>query len=68
MVLLVTFVAGFVYKSEVSKPDLHRLYMETMEITDQPPVVFIHGVLGSKLRDIKEVIIPRLPMILIRKH
>ncbi|MCK5667947.1 MAG: hypothetical protein KAI15_02600, partial [Gammaproteobacteria bacterium] len=54
MVLLVTFVAGFVYKSEVSKPDLHRLYMETMEITDQPPVVFIHGVLGSKLRDIKE--------------
>jgi len=54
MVLLVTFVAGFVYKSEVGKPDLHRLYMETMEITDQPPVVFIHGVLGSKLRDIKE--------------
>jgi len=53
-VLLLTFIAGFFYKNEVYKPDLHRLYMETMEITDQPPVVFIHGVLGSKLRDIKE--------------
>ena len=54
IVLLLVFLAGMVFKSEVHKPDLHRLYMESMEITDQPPVVFIHGVLGSKLRDIKE--------------
>ncbi len=54
VVLAAAFVAGFIYKSEVRKPDLHRLYMETMEITDQPPVVFIHGVLGSKLRDIEK--------------
>jgi pimeloyl-ACP methyl ester carboxylesterase len=53
-ILLVTFVAGFFYNSEVHQPDLHRLYMETMEITDQPPVVFIHGVLGSKLRDVDD--------------
>ncbi len=54
IVLLLVFLAGMVFKSEVHKPDLHRLYMESMEITDQPPVVFVHGVLGSKLRDIKE--------------
>jgi pimeloyl-ACP methyl ester carboxylesterase len=53
-VLFVTFIAGFFYKSEIHKPDLHRLYMETLELTDHPPVVFIHGVLGSKLRDVKE--------------
>ena len=51
IVLLMTFAAGSLYQNETHKPDLHRLYMETMEITDQPPVVFIHGVLGSKLRD-----------------
>ncbi len=48
------FISGFLYKSKIHKPDLHRLYMETMEIADQPPVVFIHGVLGSKLRDVNE--------------
>ena len=26
MILLVTFIAGYAYKSEVSKPDLHRLW------------------------------------------
>jgi len=54
LVLFIAFVSGIIYKTEIHKPDLQRLYMETMEITDQPPVVFIHGVLGSKLRDIKE--------------
>ena len=54
IVLIIAFVSGIFYKTEIHKPDLQRLYMETMEITDQPPVVFIHGVLGSKLRDIKE--------------
>ena len=33
------------------KPDLQRLYMRSMAIEDQPPVVFIHGILGSKLKD-----------------
>ena len=31
-------------------PDLHRLYMQNNMVTDQPPVVFIHGILGGKLR------------------
>ena len=34
-----------------SKPDLQRLYMQSMAIEDQPPVVFVHGILGSKLKD-----------------
>ncbi len=34
-----------------TKPDLQRLYMQSMAIEDQPPVVFIHGILGSKLKD-----------------
>lgn len=45
------FVAGIFADKKVFAPDLHRLYMESMEVTDQPPVIFIHGVLGSKLKD-----------------
>jgi pimeloyl-ACP methyl ester carboxylesterase len=45
------FFAGSFYHSYINKPDLHRLYMQSMQVTDQPPVVFIHGVMGSKLRD-----------------
>ncbi|MFV1921729.1 MAG: esterase/lipase family protein [Methylotenera sp.] len=52
VVLLVVFVAGVIARSHVFAPDLHRLYMESMMVEDQPPVIFIHGVLGSKLRDI----------------
>ena len=33
------------------RPDLGRLYMQSMEVEDQAPVVFIHGILGSRLRD-----------------
>lgn len=44
------FIAGVFSNSKVFAPDLHRLYMETMEVEDQPPVIFIHGVLGSKLK------------------
>ncbi len=33
-----------------TKPDLQRLYMQSMAVKDQPPVVFIHGILGSKLK------------------
>ncbi len=33
------------------KPDLQRLYMQSMAVENQPPVVFIHGILGSKLKD-----------------
>ncbi len=32
-------------------PDLHRLYMQNRDAGDQPPVIFIHGVLGSKLKN-----------------
>lgn len=33
------------------RPDLKRLFAESKMVNDQPPVIFIHGVLGSKLRD-----------------
>ncbi len=52
IVLAIVFVAGIFAKSHVFAPDLHRLYMESMMVEDQPPVIFIHGVLGSKLRDV----------------
>ncbi len=45
------FYAGIYYHQHTSIPDLHRLYMQSMHVGDQPPVVFIHGVMGSKLRD-----------------
>ena len=51
LVLGVVFFTGSYYHSYVNRPDLHRLYMQSMEITDQPPVVFVHGVMGSKLRN-----------------
>ena len=41
------FMGGFNQK----KPDLKYLFAESMMVTDQPPVVFIHGVLGGKLRN-----------------
>ncbi len=50
-VLAAVFIAGIFANNKVFAPDLHRLYMESMMVNDQPPVVLIHGVLGSKLRD-----------------
>ena len=47
------FVAGIFADNKLFAPDLHRLYMESMMVTDQPPVIFIHGVLGSRLRNTK---------------
>lgn len=47
----IAFVAGVFSNNKVFAPDLHRLYMESMMVTDQPPVIFIHGVLGSRLKD-----------------
>ncbi len=51
IILFCVFVAGVFANKQVFKPDLHRLYMESMMVKDQPPVIFIHGVLGSKLKD-----------------
>ena len=53
LALVVVFAAGVFANSKIFKPDLHRLYMESMAVTDQPPVIFIHGVLGSRLKDTK---------------
>ncbi|PHS33455.1 MAG: hypothetical protein COA95_00285 [Methylophaga sp.] len=53
LVLSAVFIAGIFANNKVFAPDLHRLYMESMMVTDQPPVILIHGVLGSKLRDKK---------------
>ena len=33
-----------------NEPDLRRLYMQSASVENQPPVVFIHGILGSKLK------------------
>lgn len=52
ILLAIVFVAGIFAKNKVFAPDLHRLYMESMMVNDQPPVIFIHGVLGSKLKNI----------------
>lgn len=53
LVLGAVFFAGSYYHSQLHRPDLHRLYMQSMHVVDQPPVVFIHGVMGSKLRNSK---------------
>lgn len=53
LVLFIAFQAGEYYQARKTRPDLHRLYMQIREVTDQPPVVFIHGVMGSKLRNSK---------------
>jgi pimeloyl-ACP methyl ester carboxylesterase len=51
IILFATLFAGSLIRDKIYAPDLHRLYMESMMVNDQPPVVFIHGVLGSKLKD-----------------
>ena len=53
LVLFAVFFAGSYYHSQKNKPDLNRLYMQSMQVVDQPPVVFVHGVMGSKLRNSK---------------
>lgn len=51
LILVAVFAAGILTNDKIFAPDLHRLYMESMMVNDQPPVVLIHGVLGSKLRN-----------------
>ncbi len=41
----------FILGNFEQKPNLERLFVESKMVTDQPPVIFVHGVLGSKLRD-----------------
>jgi hypothetical protein len=53
LVVCLAFIAGIFSNKKVFAPDLHRLYMESMMVTDQPPVIFVHGVLGSRLKDTK---------------
>jgi len=36
--------------STMSQPDLPRLYQQSWEV-EQPPVVLIHGIMGSRLED-----------------
>jgi hypothetical protein len=33
-----------------TKPDLQRLYQQSREV-NQPPIVVIHGIMGSRLED-----------------
>ncbi len=53
LVVCFAFIAGIFSNKRVFAPDLRRLYMESMMVTDQPPVIFVHGVLGSRLKDTK---------------
>ena len=43
--------AYFISGQFEAKPNLKRLFVESKMVNDQPPVIFVHGVLGSKLRD-----------------
>ncbi len=47
---VITLLASH-YFTASTRPDLQRLYMQSMAVEEQPPVVFIHGILGSKLKD-----------------
>lgn len=47
---LIALLGNYWFTSS-KKPDLQRLYMQSMAVENQPPVVFIHGILGSKLKD-----------------
>lgn len=50
--LLTTVVVSifFISGGFEQKPNLKRLFVESKMVSDQPPVIFIHGVLGSKLK------------------
>jgi len=51
--LLITMTLGFLGLQSCSlavKPDLERLYRQSRDV-DQPPVVLIHGLMGSRLKD-----------------
>ncbi len=54
VVAVVALVLGlWLAESELfdPRPNLKRLFEQSRVVTDQPPVVFIHGVLGSRLHD-----------------
>lgn len=53
LVFVTAFVVSmyFIFGDYQKRPDLKRLFSESKMVTDQPPVIFVHGVLGSKLRD-----------------
>lgn len=51
IIMVAGFIAGVVYDHQAFKPDLKRLYMQSRMVKNQPPVIFIHGVLGSRLRN-----------------
>ena len=54
---VLVFLLGFGFAVFLSsewlhpRPNLKRLFEQSQMVTDQPPVIFIHGVLGSRLRD-----------------
>ena len=49
--LTAAIVSGYFLLGNADKrPDLARLFVESKMVSDQPPVIFVHGVLGSKLR------------------
>ena len=52
IVLSTAFIVSllFVCCSYQPKPDLKRLFSGSQMVEDQPPVIFLHGVLGSRLR------------------
>lgn len=53
IVLITTLIVStyFLSGQYEQRPNLKRLFVESKMVTDQPPVIFVHGVLGSKLND-----------------
>ena len=47
LVLLAVLIVSCSYEP---KPDLKSLFLQSETVTDQSPVVFVHGVMGSRLR------------------
>ncbi len=51
MALILAFCSFSTGCAGVKAPDLKRLYAHSGHVSEQPPVILIHGVMGSKLRD-----------------
>ena len=56
IILIHLLIGLFLTSCQSSKPDLARLYRSNNHSNiEQPPVILIHGIMGSKLRDINSL-------------
>lgn len=52
LIALTVATAGLVGCTQPKRPDLERLYASSRDTTDQPPVIVVPGLFGSRLRDV----------------